>query len=668
MHGMLFTRIQMDDFPTMFERFMERLEEDAHLDEDNTSTRKHIKETDWILMANINIAALMQYGSDESLLKKALAEESASRKIQKLPSVILSTENSAYSQNKAEDNPSASDPVSAPDGQGLCGDLGEARQDRRGSLPPRKAEPSLLDRPANFQYTCELSFRMLEFCFKYPLRHWSFFDKLNPYITSILTFLCTIVRQSTGLATLERSVPWTSLVSFLNSIPEPIDIQAESSQKLTGGIPLPEDWCMRGMEWVGRRVFERGFWKARAISAAGEVTGGPSLQYTPVEMSNEMDVLLSEHDPLGTDEMEHALDEVGESTGHDYPGSITHRRWKRVAWTANSLVRHVSGLDLNQQVGHGYVLEGSLAQKLSGWKQEELEHEQAESRRRRRDEEARGEWPDDVAMGPDLGEDEDDTTTDDPLLLELRERRRKLQALVQGHQRSPSRPDRAVSKQPISLPTSASAVSGYTVLVLDTNVLLSSLELVAALIESARWTVVVPLPGMCSELNVEYSGRLMFRVLPVLLVVITELDGLTRQTTALGPAAAAAVRYLEQSVKSHSISLKIQTSKGNYLSNLLIRSEMIDGGTTHSQDGQATRLPTMDDHILKVAGLQLANFVDRSRLLHGNIPAPSEEAKKKALKVMFLTLDRNLRLRARARGIEAANEKDMAEVFAGARP
>jgi hypothetical protein len=384
-------------------------------------------------------------------------------------------------------------------------------------------------------------------------------------------------------------------------------------------------------------------------------------------MSNEMDVLLSEHDPLGTDEMEHALDEVGQSTGHDYPGSITHRRWKRVAWTANSLVRHVSGLDLNQQSGHGYVLEGSLAQKLSGWKQEELEHEQAESRRRRRDEEARGEWPDDVAMGPDLGEDEDDTSTDDPLLLELRERRRKLQALVQGHQRSPSRPDRAVSKQPISLPTSASAVSGYTVLVLDTNVLLSSLELVAALIESARWTVVVPLPGMCSELNVEYTGRLMFRVLPVLLVVITELDGLTRQPTALGPAAAAAVRYLEQNVKSHSVSLKIQTSKGNYLSNLLIRSEMIDGGTTHSQDGQAIRLPTMDDHILKVAGLQLANFVDRSRLLHGNISPPSDEAKKKALKVMFLTLDRNLRLRARARGIEAAREKDMAEVFAGVR-
>src|SRR5262249_9927759 len=28
--------------------------------------------------------------------------------------------------------------------------------------------------------------------------------------------------------------------------------------------PLPEDWCLRGMEWVGRKVYERGFWKSAA--------------------------------------------------------------------------------------------------------------------------------------------------------------------------------------------------------------------------------------------------------------------------------------------------------------------------------------------------------------------------------------------------------------------
>ena len=26
--------------------------------------------------------------------------------------------------------------------------------------------------------------------------------------------------------------------------------------------PLDEDWCLCGMEWVGRRVFERGYWKS----------------------------------------------------------------------------------------------------------------------------------------------------------------------------------------------------------------------------------------------------------------------------------------------------------------------------------------------------------------------------------------------------------------------
>ena len=33
---------------------------------------------------------------------------------------------------------------------------------------------------------------------------------------------------------------------------------------LTSGCapPLDEDWCLRGMEWVGRLIFERGYWKS----------------------------------------------------------------------------------------------------------------------------------------------------------------------------------------------------------------------------------------------------------------------------------------------------------------------------------------------------------------------------------------------------------------------
>ena len=33
---------------------------------------------------------------------------------------------------------------------------------------------------------------------------------------------------------------------------------------LTSGCapPLDEDWCLCRIEWVGRRVFERGYWKS----------------------------------------------------------------------------------------------------------------------------------------------------------------------------------------------------------------------------------------------------------------------------------------------------------------------------------------------------------------------------------------------------------------------
>jgi len=62
-------------------------------------------------------------------------------------------------------------------------------------------------------------------------------------------------------------------------------------------------------------------------------------------------------------------------------------------------------------------------------------------------------------------------------------------------------------------------------------------------------------------------------------IVITELDGLAKQQSALGPAAKSAVHYLETHVKTQARSLKVQTAKGNYLSNLTIRSEIIDVAT-----------------------------------------------------------------------------------------
>lgn len=159
-------------------------------------------------------------------------------------------------------------------------------------------------------------------------------------------------------------------------------------------------------------------------------------------------------------------------------------------------------------------------------------------------------------------------------------------------------------------------------LVFDTNVLLSSLSLFSKLVESGIWSIVVPLP------------------------VVTELDGLSKEPAPLGPSAKQAVQYLESRIRTHSLCLKIQTTKGNYLSDLLIRTE--------SHDNVDER--TMDDRILNIAAFQQDHFVDRSSILGGRGGIG-------ATKVVLVTFDRNLRLKARARGVDAADEKEMAGIL-----
>jgi len=174
-------------------------------------------------------------------------------------------------------------------------------------------------------------------------------------------------------------------------------------------------------------------------------------------------------------------------------------------------------------------------------------------------------------------------------------------------------------------------VPGYTVLVVDTNILLSSLAMLASVIESFRWTVVVPLP------------------------VVMELDGLSSTASRLGEAAQGAMSYLTSHIRSHSTSLKVQTSKGNYLTTLNVRAEHVDFA-----DGES-RERNMDDLILKAAIWHDEHWVDRSAMLKGaDMPADIVGA----VKVVLLSLDRNLRLKARSRQLPAASEKDLATILA----
>lgn len=146
---------------------------------------------------------------------------------------------------------------------------------------------------------------------------------------------------------------------------------------------------------------------------------------------------------------------------------------------------------------------------------------------------------------------------------------------------------------------------GYSVLVIDTNILLSFLPTVASLVESLVWTIVIPLP------------------------VVMELDGLVNNPSELGQAAQSAMKYITSHLRSHSISLKVQTSKGNYLPTLNVRTEEVDFAP-----GNFER--SMDDLILKAAIWQDEHWMDRSALL-----GSSSQDTNGAVKVVLLSLDRN---------------------------
>lgn len=69
----------------------------------------------------------------------------------------------------------------------------------------------------------------------------------------------------------------------------------------------------------------------------------------------------------------------------------------------------------------------------------------------------------------------------------------------------------------------------------------------------------------------------------------------------------------------------------------------------------------MDDLILRAAIWQDEHWLDRSAMLKDDGIAKDTAG---AVKVALLSLDRNLRLKARSRQLPAASEKDLASILA----
>ncbi|WWC94237.1 hypothetical protein V866_001077 [Kwoniella sp. B9012] len=616
LHGMLFTRISLDDFDAVMSRYMERLEEDARLD--GVSRKVVIGQTDWMIMASVSLGSIMQYGTSSGIVRKALSQEGAERR-------------RAQALADNEDG-EMEDGDNQPNNEGLTVD---------GITPLRTISPLPINgngsidtedvQPITFTYALKLAFAILEFVLSHPNRIQGFHQVLNPFITIFLTFLATVFRQPHVGSALLLSVPWERLCQFTKST----NLEVIEEKRLVSGLPLPEDWLLRGNEWVGRRVYERGFWKSKSTSAtngngrgsSGSGSGGMVQPRKGGNFESEMDVLLANFDPpIGRSLEDGVVDDLEGDT--DSSSAINSRRYKRVVWAMGVMVKFVDGLELD---GDGkVVVEGTLKERLmelERQKEREREEERRREKKRRdreREEELEFEMDElDVDVDVDLSGEEDEE------LVALRNRRRELQGLLSTSSPLPTSTARSKKNKRSNL----HVVPGYTMLLFDTNVLVDSLGLFSNVVEGGQWSVIVPLP------------------------VVTELDGLSKESGSLGTNSIKSIKYLESTIRTHSLTLKIQTSKGNYLSDLLIRTESLP--TTDGDEKDSGR--TMDDRIIQIASFAESNFMDRSTLL--GMPSISLQEKETTSKVLVVSNDRNLRLMAMSKGLRAVDERELKSVL-----
>lgn len=627
LHGMLFTRIELDGYDAVMGRLTERLEEDG--DVEGMGKSGDIGQVAWMTMCAVNIAAVLQYGSSSGVLRKALAQESADRR---------KAQTSAVPEEDGEILPENEDDDTGP---------GSGGDDLAAIANPDNW-------PITLTYAFQLAFETFEQTLRHPFKHQGAYRILNPYLTLFITFIATTLRQPYSASIMLPLVPWAVLVDFVNANLTNIELKEES--KLVSGAPLPEDWAVRGMEWVGRRVYERGFWKTKG---SGRGSGGlvqPTPKSAGERFSSEMDVLLAQFD-AGLDLSEGVIDEIEGPEAVDGPAAIGARRWKRVAWAAGVMLRHVDGLELQDGKLSVQGKLGAIVQEEQRKKVEREEREREDERRRL--ERLRMAWAQEAQehleqldQGAGAGLESDEEGDD---LARLREKREQLQHMLAQAQSRSSAIDAPTSGRPARKdrtgPSSSTPqlVPGYTMLVFDTNVLVSHLSIFTALVESGAWTIIVPLP------------------------VVTELDGLSKETSETsGSQARAALSYLQDNLRKYSTQLKVQTTKGNYLAYLNVRTETRDNSTgAHGGARGRGGSANMDERILGVAEFQRDQWVDRSILLkpyNASMAAQQtalalEPAKQRErAKVVLVTMDRNLRLRAMGRGVEAVGEKEIQAV------
>ena len=545
LHGLLFTKIELDNFDQCHERLLEKLK----------SERGSIPDVYWIMFAVINITSLLQYGSDEGIIKKTSANTDEKR-------LNNSNSNSNLTINSQQSSPIPPVPAlpqaimihsntlsSSPKSNHSFDNLSNNDDDVFISINNNKDNDQEFSATSTvFEQAQNLTFSLFEMTLEKPTLSKLPGSSINPYIIIILTYLTTVCKQSSICSLLEKRIPWQKLMNFFSSLPMKILIESGAKpelpqphiNKLVSGLPLPEDWCLRGMEWVGRRVYERGFWKARSNHNNNNVNGNTLIKgdngasYSgsppPIPGSNiqsEMDVLTMKeflNTSKNTEEiLRDGVIEIDEedlnglrlnddeysnnNCNIDSPLKLSQRRLLRVGFSGVMLSKIIKGFEIiNDDNGRPkFIIGDELSDKIEKWKVEQEMMEEEELKRFEELYNNKNESDENSSVytsNDSISSFDSEMSEDDEQIRDLRIRRRELKLMMKEEKENEINLRKRRKENLMNVRSKNenkllidNVKSNYTILVFDTNVLLSSIDYVKTFIESQNWTCIIPLAG-----------------------------------------------------------------------------------------------------------------------------------------------------------------------------
>ncbi|KAG0639286.1 hypothetical protein HOY80DRAFT_886553 [Tuber brumale] len=396
-----------------------------------------------------------------------------------------------------------------------------------------------------------------------------------PHIHIWLVFLAYVVKSEAATRLLENEFPWEHLVFMLNSLVGQSDQDRFGCKEFPvpekgRGRPLPEDYILRGLEWA-RKYFPNRWFEDAQVDEEERSVEVPSMENVRIE---------------------------------------------RILWLATQVASDGECLvyaDKTFRVHPALVMRIEEHQKLEAT----ITHEQelGGSRMTPTSEDS------DIDMTSGENESEDGEYVlvgQSEEVRRLKQQQRQLQSQLKagGKAADPAEePKQAVAKGPESLK------ENYSVLVVDTNLLLSQPEVFKLMVSTSNWPIVIP--------NT---------------VVITELLGLANRTDPVGDEAKAAMIAINEALTDKR-DVKVVTAKGSNVTNIGFYKEQLD----RLGDDEQRKI---DDIIIETTRLQ---GEARRQAIPGDY-GDYEAA-------VLITEDRGMRVKANARGVAAISASALKKVL-----